>query len=195
MFYKVTLEKLISIPPDKLDSTLNRHLIQYLREAVVGQLMPPPSTDLAMKQDYRSATKSSAIVLAVIDILGAQNLQGKVLDNGFVSFQLVYEALVLKVHRGEVVDVVVDRVAPEGWWGNLYGVGKVFVSRAQMSVSTVNPEWSYAKGVADGSWWNEDASLTIKPGEYVRIRVLGETPQSVHAMMIGTMVGKFLGPL
>lgn len=193
MFYKVKLERLVTVPPDKLDAALHRHLLDFLCKAVVGQLMPPPVSANAMRGDYRSATKSSAIVLAVTDILKERDreLEGKVLDNGSVAFALCYEALVLKLHRGEVVDVVVERVEPEGWWGSVYGAGKAFVSKNQMS----STEWEYDSGIAEGSWVSVDGRQSIKPNQLVRIRVLEETPQSVNAMVIGTMVGSYLGPL
>lgn len=197
MFYKITLERLLTVPPEKLDYNLNRHLLNFLREAVVGQLMPTPSsTSSALQREYRSASKSSAVVLAVLDILGAQDLQGVVLDNGSVSFLLRYDALVLKMHRGEVVDVQVERVSPDGCWGSVFGVGKVFVSQSQMSADpSGHPEWIFESGIADGTWISADGSRSIKVNEIIRIRVLGETPQSQHAMMIGTMVGPYLGPL
>lgn len=194
MFYKVTLERLVTVLPEKLDSTLNRHLLNYLREAVVGQLMPTPVSTNTVQQDYRSASKSSAIVLAVLDIHDLQDLQGKVLDNGSVSFLLKYSALVLKLHRGEVLDVVVEQIAAEGWWGNVFGAGKVFVSQSQMSLDPSRPEWVLEGGAADRSWLSVDATRSIKVNDVVRIRVLGETPQSSHAMITGTMVGPYLGP-
>eukprot|EP00796_Vickermania_ingenoplastis_P013297 gene13297-9135_t len=195
MFYKITLEKLVTVPPEKLDAALHRHLLQFLRDAVVGQLVPPPAGGSAIQQEYHSAAKSSAIVLAVIDIPGAENLQGKVLDNGSVSFFLRYDALVLKVHRGEVLDVLVESVIPQGWVGSVYGAGKVYVSKSQMSSDPLQEEWSFESGVAEGSWISKDGTRSIKVNEIVRIRVLGETPQSLDAMIVGTMAGAHLGPL
>lgn len=194
MFYKVKLEKLVTVPPDRLDGTLQRHLESFLREAVEGQLVPLTAV-VGGRSDIRSALKSSATILAVIDILSAQNLQGKVLDNGCVSFLLQYDALVLKMHRGEVFDAQVEKVAPEGWWGRVFGVGKVFVSRTQMSSDLSHPEWEYESGVAEGSWLSMDGTKSVKVNDIVRLRVLGETPQSSNALMIGTMVGDYLGPL
>lgn len=195
MFYKVVLERLVTVPPEKLDGTLQRHLLRLLQDAVVGQLMTAPISAQAMRGDYRSAVKSSATVLAVIDILGGHDLQGKVLDNGSVAFPLRYEALVLKVHRGEVIDVRVVQATAEGWWGTVFGVGNVFVSQSQMSADPSRPEWVFESGL-DGSWVNSrDPSKSVKVQDVVRVRVLSETPQSTNAMVIGTMIGSHLGPL
>lgn len=197
MFYKVTLEKLLTVAPDKLDYNLNRHLLNFLCEAVVGQSMPTPaSTSAALQREYRSASKSSAVILAVLDILGAQDIKGKVLDNGSISFLLRYDALVLKMHRGEVVDAHVEKVSLDGWWGSVFGVGNVFVSQSQMSgdPSTL-PQWAFESSVAGGMWISKDGTKSIRVGDFVRIRVLGETPQSSSTMVVGTMAGPYLGPL
>lgn len=139
--------------------------------------------------------KSSAIIICVIDVLNAEGTQGKVLDDGHVVFFLTYDALVLKLHRGEVIDTVVGQLGPEGWWGNVYGVGKIFISQSQMSPDQGSPSWMYECGEAEGTWMSKDGLRSIKMNDLVRVRILAETPQSQGAIAIGTMLGPYLGPL
>lgn len=196
MFYKVTLQRTLTIPPSELNGTLPNRLITFLRNAVEGKPLPTGDSIAAVSIDYKSAAKSSSRVIAVISIVDIRDLQGKVLDDGHVAFRISYDALVLKLHRGEVLDVVVSRVSEEGWWGNVFGVGSIFISQTQMSANAShNPEWSYENDGTEGSWVSTDGTRSIKVKEVVRIRVLAETPQSEDALAVGTMVGPFLGPI
>lgn len=197
MFYKITLQRTVTVPPHELNGTLPHRLLSFLRTEVEGKPLPTgDSIVTSASLDYKSAAKSSAMVIAVLRIVRAEALQGKVLDDGNVAFRMTYDALVLKLHRGEVLDVMVTRVGQEGWWGNVFGVGKIFISHTQMSVDTSGqPEWVYENDGAEGSWVAHDGARSIKVNDVVRVRVLAETPQSQGAMAVGTMAGMYLGPV
>lgn len=195
MFYKITLQRSISVSPSELGRTLHRRLLHFLCDAVEGQPLPASEGLASIAVEYQSAAKSSAVVISVLDVLHADALQGKVMDDGSVAFRVTYAALVLKLHRGEVLDVVVETVGLDGFWGNVYGIGRIFVSQAQMSEDPRRPVWTYENDGGEGSWMNTAAGSSVKVGEVVRVRVLAETPQSQGAMAIGTMAGPYLGPL
>ncbi|EPY39286.1 DNA-directed RNA polymerase II subunit RPB7 [Angomonas deanei] len=100
--------------------------------------------------------------------------------------------MVLKLHRGEVIDVKVISVDPEGWHGSVFGVSKLFVSHARMSESLQNPEWEFD---SEGRWYNTKDEKSIQPEDIVRVRVIAETPQTEDTMAIGSMMEEYLGPL
>ncbi|KAH9578728.1 RNA polymerase Rpb7 [Trypanosoma melophagium] len=190
MFYKLELQKIIKIRPHLLECTLHRHLARYLRNAVEGQPLQMPLVKSSDGEVVRADQGSSAVIIAVLDILNTETLEGRVLDDGSVSFLLHYEAIVFKLHRGEVVDLMVATVEREGWWGDVMGVGKMYISRGQMG-----SEWVYESDGVEGIWITKDGSRSVKAGEIVRVRVVAETPQSEGVVAIGSMIGKYLGPL
>jgi DNA-directed RNA polymerase II subunit RPB7 len=194
MFYKVVLQRTINVKPQELCNTLNRSLLTFLREAVEGKPLPAPDGIASAAKDYKSAAKSSAVVIAVLDILNAETLQGKVLDDGSVSFRLTYEAMVLKLHRGEVVDLLVSDVDETGFWASVYGINKLFVNRNQMGDDSQGgeAEWTYEPEAS--AWVTHDDRRSIKKDTVVRIRVIAETPQSERGMAVGTIAARFLGP-
>nr|CCC95960.1 unnamed protein product [Trypanosoma congolense IL3000] len=190
MFYKVELQKTIKVEPFQLERTLNRQLACYLRKAVEGTPLNIPLVKGANGEAIRMNQNSSAIIIAVLDIINTEALEGRVLDDGSVSFLIQYEALVFKLHRGEVVDVMVLSVEREGWWGDVMGVGRMYISRGQM-----DSDWVYESDGVKGIWITKDGSRSVKEGEIVRVRVVAETPQSEGVLAVGSMVGKHLGPL
>ncbi|KAG5496188.1 hypothetical protein JKF63_02489 [Porcisia hertigi] len=194
MFYKVVLQRTVNVKPTDLCNTLNRSLLTFLREAVEGKPLPSPDSIASIALDFTSATKSSAMVIAVLDILNAETLQGKVLDDGSVSFRLTYEAMVLKLHRGEVLDLLVSDVDETGFWASVYGVNKLFVNRNQMGEDAQRgkSEWSFEAETA--AWVSHDDRRSIKKDTMVRLRVIAETPQSERGMAVGTIGAPFLGP-
>ncbi|KAL7709703.1 RNA polymerase-like protein [Lotmaria passim] len=194
MFYKIVLQRTITVKPADLCNTLNRSLLTFLREAVEGKPLPSADRVSTAAIDFKSATKSSAVVIAVLDILNAETLQGKVLDDGSVSFRLTYEAMVLKLHRGEVVDLLVSDVDETGFWASVYGINKLFVNRNQMCEDSLSggAEWSFEPEAA--AWVTHDDRRSIKKDTMVRIRVIAETPQSERGMAVGTIGAPFLGP-
>ncbi|CAM42939.1 putative RNA polymerase-like protein [Leishmania braziliensis MHOM/BR/75/M2904] len=194
MFYKIVLQRTVNVKPADLCNTLNRSLLTFLREAVEGKPLPSPDSVASIALDFVTASKSSAVVIAVLDILNAETLQGKVLDDGSVTFRLTYEALVLKLHRGEVLDLLVSDVDETGFWASVYGVNKLFVNRNQMGedVKTGALEWSFEAETA--AWVSNDDRHSIKKDTMVRVRVIAETPQSERGMAVGTIGAPFLGP-
>ncbi|EPY36017.1 DNA-directed RNA polymerase II subunit RPB7 [Strigomonas culicis] len=195
MFYKLNLQRVITVEPEHLGSILNRCLLNYLRKAVEGKPLPASDSLSAIAADYVSSSKSSAIVIAVVDIVQAQTIQGKVLDDGNVTFLLNYKAMVFKLHRGEVLDVKVESTAQEGWYGNVFGLGRIFISHSQMNEDLHNPEWHYEADSGDGVWMHSSERKSIKNGDLVRVRVVAETPQADGRMAIGSMKEKYLGPI
>ncbi|AIO01022.1 RNA polymerase-like protein, putative [Leishmania panamensis] len=194
MFYKIVLQRTVNVKPADLCNTLNRSLLTFLREAVEGKPLPSPDSVASIALDFVTASKSSAVVIAVLDILNAETLQGKVLDDGSVTFRLTYEAMVLKLHRGEVLDLLVSDVDETGFWASVYGVNKLFVNRNQMGedVKTGALEWSFEAETA--AWVSNDDRHSIKKDTMVRLRVIAETPQSERGMAVGTIGAPFLGP-
>nr|CCC54039.1 putative RNA polymerase-like protein [Trypanosoma vivax Y486] len=190
MFYKLELQKILKVEPHLLGRTLHRHLAKYLREAVEGQPLQLPLSKGENGEVFRVDQNSSAMIIAVLDILNTETLEGRVLDDGSVSFLLQYEALVFKLHRGEVVDVVVNKVEREGWWGMVMGVGRMYISHGQ-----IGSEWVYESDGIEGIWITKDGSRSVKAGEIVRVRVVAETPQSEGVIAVGSMNGNYLGPL
>lgn len=176
--------------PHLLERTLHRHLEEYLRKAVEGTPLHLSLGNALRSGLARTNQNSSAVIIAVLDILNTSSLEGRVLDDGSVSFFVKYEGLVFKLHRGEVIDVIVSSVEREGWWGDVMGVGRMYISRGQMG-----NEWVYESDGMRGIWITKDGARSVKEGEIVRVRVVAETPQSEGVLAVGSMVGNYLGPL
>lgn len=155
MYFKLTLQKIVTVPPAKLGPLVNRHLEGYLRAAVEGKRLP-----------------DIGLVVAVLDIENPQLLEGRVLDNGNVTFHMTYIALVYKLFRGEVCDATVLSVVKDGFLAST-GPWTVYVSKTQMPADYVyETDGSLAVFVL------KDGTKSVRQGEVVRLRIMGETPKS-----------------
>lgn len=170
MFFKVTLRKIVTVQPEDLGPTVNRKLEGHLRDAVEGKTLP----DIGM-------------VLAVLDILNAHLLEGKVLDNGNVQFALTYVGLVYKLFEGEVLDIRVTEVRKDGFIGTT-GPVNFYVSRRSMP-----SDYVYEGDGTLAVLVLKDGSKSVKIDGTTRIRIFTPIP-SREGLVCGTMEDEYLGP-
>lgn len=171
MFFKVLLKKIVTVQPADLGATLNRRLEDHLRNAVEGKTLP-----------------DIGVVVAVLDIIGGFELEGKVLDNGTVQFPLTYVGLVYKVFDNEVLDVKVTEVLRDGFHATS-GAARFYISRRCMPVDYVfEGDGALAKFVT------RDGLHTVCQDAPVRIRVTKATQSARDNYIVGTMDGAYLGP-
>lgn len=170
MFFKVPLKKIVTVQAADLGPTLNRRLEGHLRDAVEGKVLPDIGT-----------------ILAVLDIIGAYDLEGKVLDNGSVQFHLTYIALVYKLFEDEVLDVRVTEVRRDGFIGTS-GPISFYISRRNMPTDYV-----YEGEGALAVFVRRDGVKAVRHGETARVKIFKPTP-SQDGFVCGTMEGEYLGP-
>mmetsp|Transcript_54680 Transcript_54680/g.62839 ORF Transcript_54680/g.62839 Transcript_54680/m.62839 type:complete len:173 (+) Transcript_54680:136-654(+) len=171
MFFKVTLKKIVTVQPADLGATLNRRLEDHLRNAVEGKTLPEIGT-----------------VVAVLDILGGFELEGKVLDNGTVQYPLTYMGLVYKLFDGEVLDVKVTEILRDGFHATS-GPARFYVSRKSMPLDYIfEGDGALAKFVT------RDGMRMVCQDATVRIRVTKASQGVRESFIVGTMSGEYLGP-
>lgn len=170
MFFRYTLKQTVLIPPSELGPLLNRRLEFHLREKVENQRIP-----------------EIGLIIAVIDIV-ANNLEGRILDTGFVSFQLQYDAIVYRLYRDEVIDTLVREVKPDGFFADA-GAATVFVSRYNIPLDFV-----FETDGKDAKFVKKDGTQHLQEGQRVRLRIVSEAAKAQTFQAIGTIKGDFLGP-
>jgi DNA-directed RNA polymerase II subunit RPB7 len=171
MYFKMLLKKVITVLPHQLESTVNRALEGYLRHAVEGKILP-----------------RVGLVVAVIDIENPHTFEGKILDNGSVQFLLIYTALVYKLFRNEIIDVIVTSVTPSGFRGDT-GAQSIQVAR-----SCIPEDYIYESDGAADVFVMKDGSKAIRVNDVVRVRIISETPKNREVAAIASITGDYLGP-
>lgn len=170
MFFLATCHRMIYLPAQDLGALFMHRIEQLLKQAVEGKRLP-----------------ELGLVIAVKDILAGSDVEGKVLDSGEVAFLVNYEALVFKLFPGEVIDVVVNDVQPEGFYGSV-GAATIFVDRLYM------PEYTHENDGSSSIFTRTDGAASISAGDIVRARIVNETPASAVMDAVATIDGPFLGP-
>merc|ERR1711976_1090769 len=96
MFFVMSFEQAIIMPPSSLYKDLKNHLVAKLIEKVQG-----------------SVTEKYGYIICVISIEDPSS--GKILDtSGDVLFNMRYKAVVMKPFQGEVMDGVIEKVEKYG---------------------------------------------------------------------------------
>lgn len=170
MFFKLILPKIVYASPSDLGPLLRRQLEYLLRDAVEGKTID-----------------DVGLIVGVIDICNPRQLEGKVLDSGFVSFELQYEAIVFKAFPHEVIDARVVEVRAEGVLADA-GAISVYISKLN-----IPSDYVFESDGAIAKMVKRDGTRSINVGDVLRVRITAET-KSKDFQAVGTIDGHFLGP-
>jgi DNA-directed RNA polymerase subunit E'/Rpb7 len=91
----------------------------------------------------------------------------QILGSGFVSYPVKYKAIVFRPFKGQVVDATVDQVNKLGMFCNIGPVSS-FVSR-----HGIPPEYEFEPDSVPPCYKNSDESIVIKPGDTIRLKIMG----------------------
>eukprot|EP00472_Partenskyella_glossopodia_P004028 CAMPEP_0197531986 /NCGR_PEP_ID=MMETSP1318-20131121/38072_1 /TAXON_ID=552666 /ORGANISM="Partenskyella glossopodia, Strain RCC365" /LENGTH=119 /DNA_ID=CAMNT_0043088405 /DNA_START=257 /DNA_END=616 /DNA_ORIENTATION=+ len=104
---------------------------------------------------------------------------------GNAHFGVVYQAIVFKPYKNEVLPTEVAVVTEQGFWCNA-GPLEIFVSCEAIPKEFVfNP--------TDKEFFSKDEEKLIRKGSRCRVRILGMTVDADRIMTVGTMNGAYLG--
>lgn len=104
---------------------------------------------------------------------------------GHAVFPLKYQAIVFRPFKGEVLDSVVTRLLPYGFFAES-GPLNVFVT------SKLMPE---GMTFDDQMWKSNDDVDVIKVGTAVRLRIIGLKIEATEINATGSISDPFLGPI
>ncbi|RVD91988.1 subunit 7 of RNA polymerase II [Tubulinosema ratisbonensis] len=151
MFYQTTLKHNLYIPPDLLSSNISNSLISLLKDNVEGL----PS------QDY-------GYVISVLNVINVG--EGEIQPDGYTIFHIKFQALILKLSKGEVVDTIVNECNKMGIFSSV-GPITVFISNYQVPKDLER----------------------IERNTILRVKVIGIKVEKDKIFVIGTINEDFLG--
>jgi DNA-directed RNA polymerase II subunit RPB7 len=169
MFFVMTFEQAIVMPPNTLHKDLKNLLKAKLIEKVQG-----------------SVTEKYGYIICVIYI--EEPSSGKILDtSGDVLFNMRYKAVIMKPFQGEVLDGVIEKVEK---YGIHVAVGpiKVFISNSQFP-----PDFVYRED--NNLYESKMNNDKLKIDSEVRFRIMGVQFEGNEFHPTGTMNENYLGPL
>ncbi|PWN21396.1 hypothetical protein BCV69DRAFT_169296 [Microstroma glucosiphilum] len=173
MFFLKKLEHPIPLHPSYFGPSLADFIEQKLRDDVEGTC---------------SGENGYIVKVLRIDSIG----DGVVLPGeGLAQFNSVYQALVLRPFKGQVVDAIVSNVNKLGFFAQM-GPLQIFTSAHLLPVAyrftpDANPaEFSPVGEGAQGT--------SVVKGRKVRLRIIGVRLDATEIFAIGTMKEDFLGP-
>lgn len=104
---------------------------------------------------------------------------------GFAVFPLEYAAVVFRPFKGEVLDSVVTRITPHGFFSES-GPLTVFVSHHLLPEGMKHIE---------NRWQSPDSSEIIALNSSVRMRIIGLKIEATEISVTGTIKDSYLGPI
>lgn len=134
--------------------------------------LTPNIQEIIQEELYRNAEgscSSSGYIVAVLRILRIE--QGKIQLNGHTIFKAVYEALVLRPQKGDIIDAPIVSTSKLGFFASV-GPLPIFISNYQIPQVLM-----------------EDLGNNIT----VRLRIIGLKIDSVKMYAIGTLNDDYLG--
>jgi DNA-directed RNA polymerase II subunit RPB7 len=110
-------------------------------------------------------------------------------DTGCVNVHVMYQAIMLRPFKNEVLDVVVFNASDDtGFWGRV-GPLEVFVHKYEM-----DEDMKFDHNAGD-AWISEDGSIEIKEGSIVRVRIIGIGVEMGEMKTVGRIKDSYLGQL
>lgn len=106
---------------------------------------------------------------------------------GFAVFRVRYQAVVFRPFKGEVLDAIVTRTTPFGFFAAA-GPLNVFVSHHLL------PE-DFKYSPEQDLWKSTDGLDTIKLDSSVRLRIIGLKIEAAEISATGTIKDAYLGPI
>lgn len=139
-----------------------------LHPQYIGQNIQSLVQDYLFKKVEGTCTSSGYI----ISVLSVENMsEGRILLSGHTSFQVEYQALVLKPVNGEVIDAPIVSCTKMGYFASI-GPLSIFISNYQIPQSLL-----------------ED----LGNNSVVRLKIIGTKIDSSKVYAIGTLNDDFLG--
>ncbi len=168
-FYLVELQKVVYVQPCDLGPAVRRSLEANLRAAV-----------------ERKRLDDVGLMVAVKDIINPGD--GKVLDNGLVSFNLTYQGVAFNLFKGEVIDAIVSEVRQDALLADC-GACVIHISRYHV------PEgFSYETDGVSPRFITRSGDASIQKGDLVRLRAISDYTGKAGSTVLGTLKGEWLGP-
>jgi len=158
------LRDYLLVKPVYLGPGYRAYCEEHLRQKVEGTCLDP-----------------YGIVVAVVGVKAADI--GKLQEGtGLVMVPMVYEAIILHIFKGEVLDCVIDGIDEKGVFGYI-GPVRVFVSRTMLPGG-----WTYTEDdVHAGSgaaYRSSAADRTIRVGSALRVQVLATRQENNSILAI-----------
>lgn len=153
MFYLKRFTHRLSLHPQYLGHNIQSLIKEYLLKRVEG------------------TCTSSGYIVSVLAIDSIS--EGKVLLSGHISFEIEYQAIVLKPIKGEIVDAPIVSSTKMGFFASV-GPLSIFISNYQIPSNTI-----------------ED----IQTNSIVRVKIVGTKIDSTKVYATGTLNDDFLGDI
>ena len=124
-------------------------------------------------------------VISVTNVKEEDISQGIIEDDGSVSFDISYQAIMFRPFKNEVLDAKVGNVNEHGFFADV-GPLQVFVSKHAMPDDHTFDEQA-------ASWVSDDREVEIKKDSGVRLRVMNTDVLTNKIHAIGSIQTDFLG--
>uniref|UniRef100_A0AC34F6F0 DNA-directed RNA polymerase II subunit RPB7 n=2 Tax=Panagrolaimus TaxID=55784 RepID=A0AC34F6F0_9BILA len=169
MFYHISLQHEVSLHPKYFGPNLMEVVKQRLFNEVEG-----------------TCTGKYGFVIAVttIDTIGNGLIQP---GRGFVVYPVKYKAIVFRPFKGQVMDAAVTQVNKVGMFCEI-GPLTCFISR-----HCIPPDMEFDGLSVPPSYRTADESLVIRPGDDVRVKLIGIRVDHNDLFACGTLMDDYLG--
>lgn len=106
---------------------------------------------------------------------------------GFVVYPVTYKAIVFRPFKGQVMDASVTQVNKVGIFCEI-GPMSCFISR-----HSIPPDMEFDGLSVPPSYHSHDESNIIRPGDDVRVKLIGTRVDAKDLFAIGTLMDDYLG--
>ena len=110
-------------------------------------------------------------------------------DSGCVSVTVIYQAIMLRPFKNEVLDTTIFNAADDSGFFARVGPLEIYIHKYNM------PEDMRFDHTSGDSWVSEDGTIEIKDGSLVRLRIIGVSVDAGQMNAIGTIKDAYLGQL
>jgi DNA-directed RNA polymerase II subunit RPB7 len=173
MFFVKKLRRDILLQPAHLGPRMHEHIMTQILEEVEGKCLG--------KHGY---------VIRVLSLDDATILPGLIdNDSGCVNVTVIYQAIMLRPFKNEVVDATIFNAADDSGFFARVGPLEIFIHKFNM------PEDTHFDMNAGDAWVSEDGTIEIKDGSVVRLRIIGVSVDAGQMNAIGTIKDAYLGQL
>jgi DNA-directed RNA polymerase II subunit RPB7 len=151
MFYIKRFIHKLSLNPKFIGQNIQNLIYEYLLKHVEG------------------TCTASGYIISVLQIERVS--EGKILVSGQISFEIQYQALILKPVTGEIIDAKIESISTLGYFATV-GPLSIFISNYQIPPKTQDK---------------------LKDNDLVRLKIIGIKIDSTKVYAIGTLNDDFLG--
>lgn len=165
--------------------SMHRHV--HIHPRFFGAKLQDMLTQRLMLEVEGTFAGRYGFVIAVLQVM--EPIPTGELDDatGYAVFPLKYQAVVFRPFKGEVLDSVVTRLLPYGFFAES-GPLNVFVTNKLMPEGmTFDPNHQV--------WSSDDGVDVIKEGTAVRLRIIGLKIEATEINATGSISDPYLGPI